>query len=63
MAGIGQGSALASPAVKDRSPKARRLAVRLLTGSTGRLAAFLIDLGAAGAVYWSRRLAGRETPW
>ncbi len=41
----------------------RRLAVRLLTGSSGRFAAFVIDVGVAGAVYWSRRLAGRETPW
>jgi hypothetical protein len=46
--------------VKD---SARRLAVRLLTGSPGRFAAFAIDVGVASAVYWSRRLAGRETPW
>jgi hypothetical protein len=46
--------------VKDR---AERLAVRFLTGSSGRLAAFVIDVGVAGAVYWSRRLAGKETPW
>jgi hypothetical protein len=39
------------------------LAVRFLTGSSGRFVAFVIDVTAAGAVYWSRRLAGRETPW
>jgi hypothetical protein len=42
---------------------ARRLAVRFLTGSSGRLVAFLIDLGAAGSVYFARRLRGRETTW
>jgi hypothetical protein len=42
---------------------ARRLAVRLLTGSSGRFAAFVIDVSAASAVYWSRRLTGRETSW
>jgi hypothetical protein len=41
----------------------RDIAVRFLTGSTGRFAAFLIDVTAAGAVYWSRRLRGKETPW
>jgi hypothetical protein len=46
--------------VKD---SARRLAVRLLTGSSGRFAAFVIDVSVASAVYWSRRLAGKETPW
>jgi hypothetical protein len=39
------------------------LAVRFLTGSSGRFAAFVVDVGLASAVYWSRRLAGRETPW
>jgi hypothetical protein len=39
------------------------LAVRFLTGSSGRLVAFVIDVSVASAVYWSRRLAGRETPW
>jgi len=56
----GTGRALGSRAMKD---SARRVAVRLLTGSSGRLAAFVIDISVAGAVYWSRRLAGRETPW
>jgi hypothetical protein len=42
---------------------ARRLAVRFLTGSVGRFAAFLIDVGVASAIYWSRRLTGKETPW
>ena len=42
---------------------ARRVAVRLLTGSSGRFVAFVIDVSVASAVYWSRRLAGRETPW
>jgi len=42
---------------------ARRIAVRFLTGSSGRFAAFVIDVSAAGAVYWSRRLTGKETPW
>jgi hypothetical protein len=42
---------------------ARRVAVRLLTGSTGRLAAFVIDVSVASAMYWSRRLRGEETPW
>jgi hypothetical protein len=41
----------------------RHVAVRFLTGSSGRLAAFLIDVTSAVAVYWSRRLTGRETPW
>src|SRR5438067_8144174 len=42
---------------------ARRLAVGLLTGSLGRFVAFVIDVGEASAVYWSRRLRGKETPW
>jgi hypothetical protein len=42
---------------------ARRLAVRFLTGSSGRFAAFVIDVSAASAVYWSRRLTGKESPW
>jgi hypothetical protein len=41
----------------------RRLAVRLLTGSSGRFVAFVIDVSAASAVYWTRRLTGKETPW
>jgi hypothetical protein len=47
-------------AVKD---SLRRAAVLLLTGPTGRFTAFVIDVSAAGAVYWSRRLRGKETPW
>jgi hypothetical protein len=42
---------------------ARRLAVRFLTGSSGRFAAFVIDVSAVSAVYWWRRLTGRETSW
>jgi hypothetical protein len=42
---------------------ARRVAVRFLTGSSGRLVAFVVDVSVAGAVYCSRRLTGRETPW
>jgi hypothetical protein len=53
--------ALASQAVMKDS--ARRFAVRLLTGSSGRFAAFVIDVSVASAVYWSRRLTGKETPW
>jgi hypothetical protein len=41
----------------------RRAAVRFLTGSSGRLVAFLIDVASASTIYWSRRLRGRETPW
>jgi hypothetical protein len=41
----------------------RRIAVRLLTGSSGRLVAFVVDVSVAAAVYCSRRLTGRETPW
>jgi hypothetical protein len=41
----------------------RRVATGFLTGSAGRLTAFTLDVGAATALYWSRRLAGRETPW
>jgi hypothetical protein len=46
--------------VKD---KARRVAVSFLTGPTGRFTAFVIDVSVASAVYWSRRLTGKETPW
>jgi len=42
---------------------ARRVAVRFLTGSSGRFVAFVIDVSVASTIYWSRRLAGRETPW
>jgi hypothetical protein len=43
--------------------KARRIAVSFLTGPTGRFTAFVIDVSVASAVYWSRRLTGKETPW
>jgi hypothetical protein len=39
------------------------VAVAFLTGSAGRLTAFLIDVGAASARYYGRRALGRETPW
>jgi hypothetical protein len=51
---------LGSGAMKD---SVRRLAVRLLTGSSGRFVAFVIDVIEASAIYWSRRLRGKETPW
>ena len=41
----------------------RRVATGFLTGPAGRLTAFTLDLGIAGGRYWSRRLAGKETPW
>jgi hypothetical protein len=41
----------------------RRVAVGFLTGSAGRLTAFLIDLGVASARYAGRRATGREAPW
>jgi len=50
--------------VKDRAGRAlRRLAVALLTGSAGRLAAFGIDVGVASTRYYARRALGKETPW
>jgi hypothetical protein len=50
--------------MKDRGERAlRRVAVGFLTGSAGRLIAFVIDLGVASARYLGRRAAGRETPW
>jgi hypothetical protein len=42
---------------------ARRLATDLLTGPAGRFTAFAVDVTIAGARYWGRRLAGKETPW
>ena len=64
---------LGSGAMKDRRTleagpvvlrsRPRRLAVGLLTGSLGRFVAFVIDVSEASAVYWSRRLRGKETPW
>ena len=41
----------------------RRIATRFLTGSTGRLTAFALDVGVATTRYWRRRLAGEKTPW
>jgi hypothetical protein len=41
----------------------RRMAVGFLTGSVGRLTAFLIDVWIATARYAGRRALGRETPW
>jgi hypothetical protein len=37
--------------------------VSFLTGSAGRLTAFLIDVGVESARYAGRRATGRETPW
>jgi hypothetical protein len=39
----------------------RRLATRFLTGSIGRLTAFVLDLLAAARAYAFARLFGRET--
>jgi hypothetical protein len=41
----------------------RRIAAGFLTGPGGRLTAFALDIGIASTRYWSRRLAGKETPW
>jgi hypothetical protein len=41
----------------------RRMATAALTGTPGRLFAFVVDVGAASARYYSARLRGRETPW
>ena len=41
----------------------RRVATGFLTGPAGRLVAFTIDVGVATTRYWSRRLAGGQTPW
>ena len=41
----------------------RRAAVGFLTGSAGRLTAFLIDVSVASARYAGRRATGKETPW
>ena len=54
------GRALACRAMKD---SARRAAVRFLTGSSGRLVAFLLDLGSASGTYISRRLTRGETSY
>jgi hypothetical protein len=39
------------------------MAVALLTGPAGRLAAFVIDLSVAGARYYAARLRGRKVTW
>jgi hypothetical protein len=50
--------------MKDRGERLlRRAAVGFLTGSAGRLTAFLIDLGVVSGRYLGRRATGRETPW
>lgn len=50
--------------MKDRAGRLlRRLAVAFLTGSAGRLTAFLIDVWVATARYAGRRVLGKETPW
>ena len=50
--------------MKEGSERAlRRIATGFLTGPAGRLTAFTLDLGFAATRYWSRRLAGMETPW
>jgi hypothetical protein len=55
---------IALRAVKDRAGSAlRRIAVGFLTGSAGRLTAFVIDVGVASARYAGRRATGKETPW
>jgi len=41
----------------------RRIATGFLTGPAGRLTAFTLDIGGATTHYWTRRLAGEETPW
>jgi hypothetical protein len=52
-------------APRSTQPRAlvRDASVALLTGTAGKLAAFVADVGVAGARYWAARLAGRETPW
>jgi hypothetical protein len=55
---------IALRAVKDRAGSAlRRIAVGFLTGSAGRLTAFLLDVGVASARYASRRARGQEPLW
>jgi hypothetical protein len=39
------------------------LAVRFLTGSSGRLVAFIVDVVVASATYLSKRMTGREVSW
>jgi hypothetical protein len=40
----------------------RRAATSFVTGSTGRLVAFLTDVSIASARYWNARARGRQ-PW
>jgi hypothetical protein len=48
--------------VKDRGELLlRRAAVGFLTGSAGRLTAFMIDVWVASARYAGRRATGKET--
>jgi hypothetical protein len=55
---------IACGVVKDRGERVlRRVAVGFLTGSTGRLTAFMIDVWVASARYAGRRALGKETPW
>jgi hypothetical protein len=50
--------------MKDRGERMlRRAAVSFLTGSAGRLTAFLLDVGVASARYAGRRATGKERPW
>ena len=50
--------------MKDRGERVlRRVAVGFLTGSAGRLTAFMIDVWVATARYAGRRAMGEETPW
>ena len=50
--------------MKNRAERVlRRMAVAFLTGSAGRLTAFLLDVWIATARYAGRRALGRETPW
>jgi len=55
---------IACGVVKDRGASTLRwIAVGFLTGSAGRLTAFLIDVWVATARYAGRRALGKETPW
>ena len=55
---------IACGVVKDRGASTLRwIAVGFLTGSAGRLIAFLIDVWVATARYAGRRALGKETPW
>jgi hypothetical protein len=41
----------------------RRAAVSFLTGSAGRLTAFLLDVAVVSARYAGRRATGKESYW